>query len=147
MRLKINWKHFCCCDFGNATLMCGFLRIWQLMRFRRTTFLKYSVGASRILFDCWLLNVTESLLSTFHSIAQQSSCKKAETQFSVCLQDFRAIMCKIQLPFELEIGNAFELMFVGYHCCVASRCRRNQKCRMTSQTNGIAFAKQSFTQG
>lgn len=56
-------------------------------------------------------------------------------------------MCKIQLPFELEICNVFELMFVGYHCCMASSCRQNHtvECRMTTQANGSTFAKQSFT--
>lgn len=93
------------------------------------------------------------MLSTFHSIAQQSACKKPETLFSIYSQDFRAIMCKIQLPFELGICHAFELMFVGYHCCsyhtnrMVSHRRRNHsmECGMTTQTNDYTYTKQSFT--
>lgn len=83
----------------------------------------------------------ESLLSTFHSIthAHTRHAKKAETQFSVYLQDFRTIMCKIQLPFELQICNAFELMFVECHCCMVCRCSQNHatKCQMKAQKANI----------
>lgn len=134
IRFKFNWWLF----FHDANvympenmwilkdLPAGYL---CLMRFSKVTFSKrLSFRLRNRIHECsCLLKVRSAIFSQHFADTHDGKRRewenwrrkrKRETKFSVYLWEFCMIMCKIQLPFELWICSAFEVMLVGYHCCM-----------------------------